>query len=130
MLEAVTAGRRAAEALMLDHGAAQRPTGRGYNPTTQSDGDTYSDLFSSPCKIQSRNLTATETQVGERTAVTTRLELHLPIDTDPLQTGDVWTVDAPAAVSTVPAGTKYRVTAPVEGTFRTARRYEIERVTT
>src|SRR5690349_1700054 len=98
---AVLPGLRAeAEALMLDAGTAKRPTGSGYDSGTQTDGPTYSTLFSSRCKIQARRLVAQTDEVGARTVTSVRLELHLPVDTDPLTEGDVWTVTTPHALST------------------------------
>jgi hypothetical protein len=52
VLQELPGMRLAAESLMLDTGAAKRPSGRGYNSTTQSDADTYTSLFSSPCKLK------------------------------------------------------------------------------
>jgi hypothetical protein len=57
-----------------------------------------------------------------------RLELHLPVGTAPLTVGDVWTMTAVDASSSATVGATYRVTAPVDGSFLTARRYEVERV--
>ena len=131
IVEAVTAElphlRAEAESLMLDAGTAKRPTGdTAYNPVSGNDEDVTADLFSSPCKIQSRNLQARDVEVGERTSVSVRTELHLPVSTAPLTVGDVFVVSTPHALSTVPAGTSFRVTAPVGKTLATARRYEVE----
>lgn len=127
---ATLAGRRAAERLMLDAGTASRPTGgTTYDPEMQTEVPAADPLFDSRCKIQARSLVVRTEEVGGRTAATIRLELHLPVDTDALQAGDLWTVTAPHALSTVPAGTVYRVSGPAEGSLATARRYEIERVT-
>lgn len=120
--------RLAAESLMLDAGSAKRPTGSGYNATTQSDGDTYSSLFSSKCKLKAVNVAALTAEAGGRTATTVRLELHLPVSTALLTVGDVWTMTAVDEASVATVGASYRVTAPVDGSFLTARRYEIERV--
>jgi hypothetical protein len=118
-----------AEALMLDAGQATRPTGGfEYDPDSDSDVEAADDLFDSACKIQSRNVQPTSAEVGGRTSVTVRTELHLPVDTDPLTAGDVWTVTAVHALSTVENGTAYRVLAPVGKTLGTARRYEVEQV--
>jgi hypothetical protein len=128
VLQELPGMRLAAESLMLDTGAAKRPSGRGYNSSTQSDGDTYTDLFSSPCKLKAVNVAALTAEAGGRTATTVRLELHLPVGTAPLTVGDVWTMTAVDASSSATVGATYRVTAPVDGSFLTARRYEVERV--
>lgn len=111
---------------MLDAGTAKRPTG-GSTYTAGVDVEAFTDLFSSVCKIQGSGLQAQTDEVGARTATTVPLELHLPAATAALRVGDVFTVTTPHSVSTVPSGTTYRVTAPVEGSFRTARRYHVER---
>lgn len=124
----LASGQREAESLMLDVGTAKRPTGRAYDPEQQAEVDTFDDLFTSPCKIQARNVAPLEQEVGGRTATTVRLELHLPVSSAPLATGDVWTVDVPHALSSVPVGASFRVVAPVGKTLMTARRYEVEEV--
>lgn len=114
---------------MLDAGTAQRPTGE----TEYVDGvdvDTYDDLFDSPCKIQSVGLVAREVEVGARTSVTVRTELHLPALTAPLTAGDLFVVTTPHPLSLVPADTAYRVVGPFGKTLATARRYEIVEVVT
>ena len=113
-----------AESLMLDAGTAARPTG-GTVYVDGVDVEETDPLFSSVCKVQSRNLVAREAEVGARTSVTVRTELHLPVSTAPLTAGDVFVVTTPHALSAVPSGTRYRVTAPVGKTLMTARRYEV-----
>lgn len=133
-LESVTlAGRRAAERLMLDQGKAMRPTGgTAYDPSADNgkgaDVDQYAPLFESHCKIQTENVEARTSEVGARTAVEVRTELHLPADTAPLMVGDIWEMTAPHALSFAAAGQRLRVTAPVAGSFKTARRYVVEEV--
>ena len=119
--------RAEAEALMLDRGTASRPTGAGkvYNPTSGNDEEATDTLFSSKCKIQSRNLVSREVEVGERTSVSVRTELHLPASSAPLTVGDLFTVTRPHALSTVAVGTVFRVTGPVGKSLATARRYEV-----
>ena len=118
-----------AESLMFDTGEALRPFGEPtYNPATQQDEYERISLFTSKCKIQARSLAPGEHQVGERTAVTIRLELHLPTDTPPLTTGDEWRMRTVDGLSTVPVDRVYRVVAPVEKSLTTSRRYSIEEV--
>ncbi len=110
---------------MLDAGTAKRPAGTAY--TGGADVTTYTTLFSSACKIQSGGLQAGSQEVGGRTSTIVSLELHLPASTAALTVGDEFEVTTPHALSTVPAGTVYRVVAPAEGSQKTARRYQIER---
>ena len=122
---AVLAGRAAAERLMLDQGTAKRPTG-GWEYVDGEDVLATDPLFESPCKIQTRDTQDRLVEVGGRSATVVRVELHLPADTDPLEVGDLFTVDWPHALSTVPEGRTYRVLAPFEKGLATARRYEVE----
>lgn len=121
--------RAEAESLMLDTGTAKRPTGGTvYDPVTQTQAAATTDLFVSPCKIQARTLAAEVEEVGGRTATTVRLELHLPASTAPLTTGDLFAVTAVSSLSTAVVGRTYRVVAPHEKSWPTARRYDVEAV--
>lgn len=114
---------------MLDSGTAKRPTGGfAYNGGTDTDAEATSDLFTSVCKVQSRDVQPHEAEVGGRTSVSVVTELHLPASTAALTVGDLFVVTTPHALSTVAASTTFRVTAPVGKTLATARRYEVEQV--
>jgi hypothetical protein len=120
--------RAEAEGLMVDAGTAWRPTGgTTYDDESQTEVPVLTGLFDSRCKIQTGGLQARDEEVGERTSAVVSLELHLPAATAPLAAGDEFEVATPHALSTVPAGTVYRVVAPVEGSLKTARRYQVER---
>lgn len=112
-----------------DHGSDVDPGRVKFDPTFQEEVEqTQAGFgFSSRCKIQARNVQPQESEVGGRTAVTVRTELHLPVDTPPLHVGDVWEITTTHPLSLSVVGEKYRVTAPVDGTLKTARRYEVER---
>lgn len=130
---ATLAGRAAAESLMLDTGKALRPTGGYvYDPDANNGegGDVLAttDLFTSKGKAQTRNLVAREAEVGGRTAVSVRTELHLPADTEPLQVDDLWEWTAVHDLSLAVVGQRLRVLGPVTGSLKTARRYEVEQV--
>lgn len=128
-MDALTLGRSAAESLMVDYGRAERPTGRDYDPTQQAEVDTYEPLFSSRCKIGGGQLGVLTEEAGGRTVTTARLRVDLPVETEPLEVGDVWVMTEVSPESTSVVGRRYRVTKPVDGTFRTARRYDVEVVT-
>lgn len=119
---------------MLDAGKALRPTGEGfvYDDVTQTDVEATEPLFGDdtpvPCKVQTRTIQARESQVGGRTAVEVRTELHLPVATPPLAVGDVWEFVTVHPLSLSVVGQRMRVLAPVAGTLKTARRYEVEEV--
>lgn len=124
---AVLLARVAAVRDMLDTGTAKRPTGRTYDPDEQGDVDTFDPDFgfSERCKVSS-SLSAHESEVGGRTATERALTLHLPHDSEPLLTGDVWTMTAVSDSSSVRVGTVLRVVAEVPRTFAKDRRYDVE----
>lgn len=118
-----------AESLMLDTGVAYRATGmKVYDPKEQAEVDEVLELFTSKARTQDRNPYPTAQDVGGRIAVTVIEELHLPADTAPLETGDMWEVTATHPTSLASVGDLWRVRAPSGKTLNTARRYQVERV--
>lgn len=115
---------------MSDTGVMRRPTGRTVqDPDTGSEVPQLEDVFGSQCKIQTRNLQASGSEVGGRTAVTVRVELHLPVDAPPVLAGDVFEVTTVGALSDLQLlGRQFRVIAPVGKSYATARRLEVEEV--
>lgn len=130
LTDSLSRGRLAAEALMSDAGTMRRATGNTtQDPDTGSTVPEFADLFTSKAKIQTRNLVAQTREVGGRTAVTVRVELHLPISAPAVTVGDVWEVTAVGALSdTQLLGRKFRVVAPVAKSLATARRLEVEEI--
>jgi len=129
---ATWAGRRAAEALMLDAGKALRPTGSAYDPAADggngADVPTYADLDSGPCKVQDAGgvIGARPHEVGERTSYVAHYTLHRPADSTPLLVGDVWEMTAVSPLSLSHVGDRFRVVGSAPGSLKTARRYEVE----
>lgn len=126
----VTAGQVAAEALMADACTIRRDTGdTAQDPDTGTVEPVFTTLFSSPCKVQARSLVALDAEVGGRTATTVRLELHLPVASAAVKTGDVAEITAVGALSdSTLVGREFMITAPVAKSFATARRYEVEEI--
>lgn len=111
---------------MLDTGTASRPLQNEWVVVDGVEVLATAPLFGSVCKIQTREVQARESEVGGRTAVEIRMELHLPVDTAPLAAGDVWDIVAAHPLSLSVVGQRFRVIGPVAGTLKTARRYQIE----
>ena len=126
----LAAGRAAAEALMTDTVVVRYVTGQSDpDPISGSMTDTYTDRFTSKCKVQTRNLVARDAEVGGRTATSVRVELHLPVDAPAVSVGDVCEITAVSDLSDLQLlGRKFRVVAPVGKSFATARRLEVEEV--
>lgn len=130
LVSAIPEMRMLAESLMLDEGSALRPLENQWDVIDGIEVPATEPLFDSRCKIQTREVQARESEVGGRTAVEVRMELHLPADTDPLAVGDLWEITAAHALSLSMVGQRLRVTAPVAGTLKTARRYQVEEAVT
>jgi hypothetical protein len=120
--------RTMAESLMTDTCIVRRDTGdTAQSSTTGTVENVYTDLFTSKCKVQARNLVSQDAEVGGRTATSVRLEVHLPLDAAVVQARDVVEITAVGALSDVQLlGRKFVITAPVAKSFSTARRYEVE----
>lgn len=96
------------------------------DPVTGTESPEYATRFTSKCKVQSRNLTAREAEVGGRTATTVTVELHLPFSAEAVEVGDVAEITDSADPHLV--GRKFRVVAPVAKSYATARRVDVEEV--
>ena len=125
--------RAEAEALMLDTGKALRPTGTTtYDPAADggngADVQVTVDLFTSRCKVQTRNVQARQSEVGGRTSTSVTTELHLPADSAPLLVGDLFEFTTVHPLSLSRVGQRVRVLGPVAGTLKTAARYEVEEI--
>ena len=113
---------------MLDTGKALHPTG-GYTVVDGVEVPATTPMFdSTPCKVQTSGVQALDSEVGGRTVVEVRTVLHLPASSAPLAVGDLWEFTAVHALSLQTVGQRLRVTSPVAGTLKTARRYSVEEV--
>lgn len=119
-MNALLAGRRAAESLMVDTCTVRRPAGvtsgpLGEDVVAYEDGDVYTG----PCKFQDRDLSPRDAEVGSSTADILVKEMHVPVSAGPFKSGDVVFVGGVVA---------WRVLAPHEKTWQTAQRLPVERV--
>ena len=84
---ALAAGRRAAERLMVDQCTIRRKTGE----TTDDDGNitpTYDPVYSGKCRLQQPTATAQEEDSGEASLLMVRFELQLPMSVAGVQADD------------------------------------------
>jgi hypothetical protein len=115
---------------MADAATLRRPTGGWTTGPDGSEVPATELLFTSPCKVQARQVSSLAQDAGGRTAVTVRLELHLPVSAPLLDVGDEATITATGPTSDPQmVGWQLRVTAPVLKSYATARRYEVSEVT-
>lgn len=122
---ALSAGRSLAESLMFDTCEVKQQTGTAFNEATGLDEPTYTPRFTSPCKVQARDLQSSERDAGGREVTAVRMSVHLPISAGAVEVDDVLTITA-AAYDSHLVGRSFRVLAPVAKSMATARRLEVE----
>ena len=130
---AVADGRTFAESLMVDSILFAEPGTESFNSTTGTYTTTPgATIYDGPCQVQvTDSVTVTTENVGEQLAVTERVTIKLPISADPVPIDSVGTITAVGTGSdSALIGRQYRVTGSHAATFKTARRYPAELVTT
>lgn len=113
---AVIAGRRAAEALMVDRATITRPT-----VTTGPDGLdhlTETPVWAGPCKVQTYEAHETEANAGGALVTIQRYSIHLPHHVDAVRVGDLIRVAGYLSV--------FRVTGLFDKTHVTSRRFQVD----
>lgn len=116
---AIIAGRRAALSLMGDKCKISRVIGLA----SGADGwqtHTESVVWEGPCRVQTYEPYEATITAGGHTSVVQRYQIHLPVDTPPLQEGDLVTVDGYQRV--------FRVAGLLQKTFQTAQRLLVDEV--
>lgn len=122
-------GRRAAEALMIDTCTVTRLTGSSTDPETGVITPTTATIYTGKCKIQQPGVASGgPANLGEATVMVSHPQLHLPIAATGVRSDDVATVTA-AALDPDLVGRRYAIRVPAAKTFATARRLDIELVT-
>ena len=127
---ATLAGRAAAESLMLDTCTITR---RGGERTWDEESGTYTDaepttVYEGRCKVQTRNVSVSEVDAGEREVGVLAWEVHLPVvGSEGVRRGDTVTVTA-AVFDAALVGRVFTVSGPHVGTAKTARRLPVEAV--
>lgn len=113
---AIIAGRRAAEALMVDHATIMRPT-----VTTGPDGlDTMTEapVWAGPCKVQTYEAHETAANAAGALVTIQRYSIHLPHHVDAVRVGDLIRVTGYLSA--------FRVTGLFDKTHVTSRRFQVD----
>jgi hypothetical protein len=108
---------------MVDTCTVQHKTGEATDATWHVT-PTYSTTYAGVCKVQQRSLVARPENVGEAQVYVSRLELHLPMTAVGVVADDLVTITASLHTAAM-VGTTYRVRALLEGSWRSALRFEI-----
>lgn len=113
---AVIAGRKAAEALMIDRATVTRPT-----VTTGPDGldhVTEMPVWAGPCKVQTYEAHETAANAAGALVTLQRYSIHLPHHVDAVRVGDLIRVAGYLSV--------FRVTGLFDKTHVTSRRFQVD----
>lgn len=127
----LAAGRKAAEAGMVDACTITRKVGTSTNPETAVVVDNEVQLYSGKCRVQSWSVlggTAQPRTIGAQFVRLLRVELQLPITgTEGLQSDDIVTITAATHDSDL-VGRRYTVRDLSHHSEKTARRIGINEV--
>jgi hypothetical protein len=125
---ALTRGRTAAEALMVDACTIQHRTGETTDGELGTVVPTYAQVYAGKCKVQrqsrSGEASASPTDVGEAGLLIGRLEVHVPMAVTGVAADDVVTITA-SALDPALVGQVYTVRGVLEKSFATARRLAV-----
>ncbi|KAB2809258.1 hypothetical protein F9L07_19650 [Pimelobacter simplex] len=129
MDDVLTAGRALAEALMTDTWTIG--ANLGYELIDGVEVQQVTPLFTTKARLRERGNVVQETQVGERTAIETRRELHIPWNSPdaPVNAVAQCTAVGPLSDPTL-LGTIIRLSGPAPGSQQTARRLQVVEVLT
>lgn len=113
---AVLAGRKAAEALMVDKATVTRPTittgGNGLDEIAET------PVWSGPCKVQTYEAHETAANAAGALVTIQRYSIHLPHSVDVVRVGDLIRVAGYLSV--------FRVTGLFDKTHVTSRRFQVD----
>lgn len=124
--------RTEAEGRMVDSCTITRPTDEEtFDDTTGTYDDTdTSTIYTGKCEVQlSDGLNARGTNTGGSDVTITRLTVKIPVSATGVKVGDLVTITVGTHDPTL-VDSKFAVVAGHAKTFATARRLEVERVTT
>jgi hypothetical protein len=125
---AVLAGRRAAEALMVDACTIQRVTGTSTNDTTGVVTPTYSMIYAGKCRVQQIVPVSKPADIGQAQVWLQRLELQVPISVTGIASDDLVTITASLLDADL-VGRTFRIRELGHKTHLTARRVQLEEQT-
>jgi hypothetical protein len=124
----LAAGRRAAEAGMVDTCTIRRISGETTDEDTGQVTATHEMLYTGPCRVQQQGQQSRPEQPGEAYVLMLRLELQLPMSVTGLAVDDQVTIDASAHDADL-VGRVFRVRDLAHKSHATARRMGCEEVT-
>lgn len=125
---AVRAGRRAAEALMVDACTIEhRTTASALDETTGRVTRSATTVYTGPCRVQSAQAQPREVEVAGRTSTTQTLTVSIPVAAAGVRVNAVVTVTASLLDPSL-VGRRFRVAGLLHKTHATAQRLQVEEV--
>ncbi|MFB8368581.1 DUF6093 family protein [Pseudarthrobacter sp. NPDC055928] len=122
---AVLAGRREAEALMVDACTITRPGEPVTDPDTGDVTNSSTEVYSGKCKVQSKDSATSNPEAGEATFTVVSRQVHIPANAADVQDGDVVTITA-SLLNAFTVGKQYRVSGFEPDSFDTAFRLPVK----
>lgn len=126
-VNAVLAGRTAAESLMVDSCTITRPGAPVTDPDTGAVTNASTPVYSGMCKVQSKDSATSKPDAGEHSFVVVSRQVHIPANAADVRDGDVVTITA-SLLNSFTVGNKYRVEGFTPDSFDTASRLPVKEV--
>jgi hypothetical protein len=119
----------AAEALMVDTCTISRVTNRTTDTSTADVTETRIPVYAGPCRIQQHARTDSREDIGEASLILVRFELQLPVATSAgIAAEDIVTMTG-SALDPDLVGREFTVMQVAHKTHATARRMQVQEVT-
>lgn len=124
--------RAEAEARMVDTAVIRIRAGRAYDAEAKVEVETYSDLFTTPCRVKvSGGLSAHSARDAGRIITTVTRELHIPVGSPAIPADAVADIESVGATSDPTLlGARLVLDGPAPGSQTTARRLQVSEVLT
>lgn len=123
----VARGRQMAARGMVDTCVVRHQTGTAVDPDTGKVTPTYTDVYTGACRVQFRGLATQSPTSGQQRVDLLSAELQLPIAVTQVLVNDV--VEVTTSLDPDLPGRLLRIKNLMHGTHKTARRLQIEEVT-
>lgn len=126
--DALLAGRREAEALMIDACSVTRPGESITDPDTGEVTPSSTPVYSGPCKVQQTISQASNPTAGSHAFTVQDSRVDFPVSAGPLMVDDVVTVTS-SVLDPQLVGSVFRVVELFHKSMATAQRTRVEEVT-
>ena len=112
---------------MIDSCTITRPGEPVTNPDTGDVTNTPVEVYSGPCKVQSKDSATSSPEAGERTFTVVSRQVHIPANAADVKDDDVVTITA-SRLNVFTVGKQYRVEGFTPDSFDTAARLPVKEI--